>query len=74
MKFSEIVKQASLLLQDAGRVSYRALRVEFDLTDEQLDILKEELIDIQEVAADKNGKMLVWTGDEASPADADTRE
>ena len=37
MKFSKIVKEAIMLLQDAGRVSYRALKVEFDLDDEQLD-------------------------------------
>ena len=66
MKFSEIVKEAVALLQVSGRVSYRALKVEFDLTDDLLDILKEELIDIQEAAVDKDGKMLVWTGDGAA--------
>ena len=46
MKFSEIVEQAKALLQRKERISYRALKLEFDLTDEQLDVLKEELIDI----------------------------
>lgn len=63
MKFSEIVKQAGELLRDSGRISYRALKVEFDLTDDLLDILKEELIEVQELALDKDGKMLVWAGD-----------
>ncbi|MBI3757789.1 MAG: adenylate/guanylate cyclase domain-containing protein, partial [Deltaproteobacteria bacterium] len=36
--------------------------MQFQLDDEQLEVLKEELIDIQEVAADKDGKMLVWAG------------
>ena len=63
MKFSDIIDQASALLQRKGRMSYRALKVEFDLTDDLLDILKEELIDIQEAAVDKDGKMLVWAGD-----------
>ena len=46
MKFSEIVKQAVALLQDSGRVSYRSLKIEFDLSDDHLDALKDELIDI----------------------------
>lgn len=62
MKFSEIIDQASALLQRKGRVSYRALKMEFDLTDEQLDILKEKLIDVQGLAVDRDGKMLVWVG------------
>ena len=66
MKFSEIVEQASDLLRRKGRISYRALKVEFDLTDDLLDILKEELIDIEELAVDKDGKMLVWKGDGAT--------
>ena len=65
MKFSEIVKQASDLLRMSGRISYRALKVEFDLTDDLLDILKEELIDAKQLAIDKDGKILVWTGDDA---------
>ena len=70
MKFSDIIDQARALLQRTGRMSYRALTVEFDLTEDLLDILKEELIDIQEVAVDREGKMLVWTGERASPATA----
>ena len=62
MKFSEIIKQASDLLQQRGRLSYRTLRMEFGLDDEQLDVLKEQLIDIEELAVDKDGKLLVWTG------------
>ncbi len=38
------------------------LQLQFQLDDEQLAALKEELIDIQELAADKDGKMLVWQG------------
>ncbi len=55
MRFSEIVKEASALLQDAGRMTYRALKLEFDLDDERLDVLTDELMDAQEVAADKDG-------------------
>src|SRR6266540_2064164 len=65
MKFSEVVAQTLAWLQREGRVSYRALRLEFDLTADVLDTLKEELIEVKELAVDKDGKMLVWVG--ASP-------
>ena len=64
MKFSETVDQASALLERTGRVSYRALQRDFDLDEDTLEDLKAELIDIREVAVDKDGKMLVWIGKE----------
>jgi hypothetical protein len=57
VKFSEIVDQAGDLLRCKGRITYRALKLEFDLSDEQLEVLKEELIDAQELARDKDGKL-----------------
>ena len=66
MKFSEIVEQASDLLQRKGRISYLALQMEFDLSDKQLEALRMELIEVHEVAADKDGKMLIWRGDGAA--------
>ena len=72
MKFSDIVDQASSLLQRKGRVTYRALKLEFDLDDEQLDVLKDELIEAQELAVDRDGKMLVWNGDGAATATSPT--
>jgi hypothetical protein len=66
MKFSEIIEQAKALLQRQGRITYRSLKREFDLEDEALEDLKFELIDGQELAVDKDGKMLVWAGSLAS--------
>jgi class 3 adenylate cyclase/predicted ATPase len=63
MKFSEIVKQAVTLLQESQRVTYRALKREFNLDDEALEDLKSELIDGRRVAADEEGKVLVWRGE-----------
>jgi hypothetical protein len=60
MKFSEIVKQAVTLLQESQRITYRALKLEFDLNEEQLVALKEELIKAVQVARDENGEVLVW--------------
>src|SRR5207249_9376617 len=67
MKFFELVDQVMALLQREGRVSYRALKLEFELNDETFEALKEEIIDIKGLATDKDGKMLVWTGN-AAPA------
>ena len=63
-----MVDQVAALLQKHGRTTYRALKLEFDLDDERLDVLKEELIDARELAVDKDGKMLVWAGDGAPTA------
>src|SRR5262245_54947879 len=62
MKFSEVVGHTIAWLQREGRVSYRALKREFDLDDEYIEDLKVELIDTKELAIDKEGKMLVWIG------------
>ena len=42
MKFSEILSEAKEWLQREGRLSYRALKLEFAVSDEHLDALKEE--------------------------------
>jgi class 3 adenylate cyclase len=44
-------------------VSYRALRVQFNLDDEALEALRTELIEVHQIAVDQAGTMLVWTGD-----------
>ena len=62
MKFSEVVAQTLAWLQRDGRISYRALKREFDLDDEYLEDLKEELIEAKRLAIDENGKVLVWIG------------
>src|SRR5262245_19782757 len=62
MTFDEIVAEIIDLLQRQGRVSYGALRRRFALDEAYLQDLKDELIDAQELAIDKDGKMLVWVG------------
>ena len=63
MDLYAVVDQVAALLQKHGRATYRALRLQFKLDDEYLEALKEELIGAREIAVDKDGKMLVWTGD-----------
>jgi hypothetical protein len=65
MTFDEVLTQALELLKRQGRVSYRALKMRFDLDDEYLDVLKEELLYVHPVRDDE-GRGLVWTGDTAS--------
>jgi hypothetical protein len=49
MKFSEVVGHTIAWLQREGRVSYRALKREFDLDDEYIEDLKVELIDTKDL-------------------------
>src|SRR5262247_1656361 len=67
MTFYEMLEQVIILLQRHGRLSYRALKVQFELDDDRLDLLKAELIDIQHVARDQDERMLVWTGRTETP-------
>jgi class 3 adenylate cyclase/predicted ATPase len=67
--FYERLEAVVALLRRHGRVSYRALVREFDLDDAFLADLKVELIDVQHLARDEDGKVLVWAG-EATPAHA----
>ena len=62
MNFYSVVDQAIALLRQRGRVTYRALKRQFALDDEALEDLKEELIYGQRLAADEDGRVLVWTG------------
>ena len=64
MDILEVLEQVRELLQKKGRVSYRILKRQFALDDEALDDLKYELIEVDEFATDKDGKMLVWIGTE----------
>ena len=62
MTFDEILTQVIALLQREGRVSYRALKVRFNLDDDHLEAVKDELIEAKQLAVDERDKVLVWTG------------
>jgi hypothetical protein len=62
MTFDDILDQAIALLQRRQRVTYRTLKRQFDLGDDVLEDLKEELIYGQRLAMDEGGRVLVWTG------------
>ena len=62
MTFEEILDQAIAMLQRRGRLTYGALKRQFQLDDAALEDLKDELIEGQRLAVDEDGRVLVWTG------------
>src|SRR5712691_6472837 len=70
MDLYEVIDHVASLLQQRGRLTYRTLKLQFHLDEEQLAALTEELIDGQRLARDENGKVLVWAG--ASPVPSST--
>src|SRR5215471_1607333 len=78
MTFDDILDQILDLLRRQGRVSYWALKRRFDLHDDDIAGLKDEIITAQRLAVDEDGKVLVWTGEAVSapatvPAQAQDR-
>lgn len=61
MGFLEKVEQTKAYLREHGRVSLRALALEFGLDDDALGALVLELADVQRVAA-REGEVLTWRG------------
>jgi class 3 adenylate cyclase/tetratricopeptide (TPR) repeat protein len=68
MTFEEVVDQATAMLQRRGRVAYGLLKRHFNLDDDALQDLKEELIYGQQLAADEDSLVLVWTGATGPPS------
>jgi class 3 adenylate cyclase/tetratricopeptide (TPR) repeat protein len=66
MDFYALLDQVLDLLRQRRRVTYRALKRQFDLDDAVLEDLKAEIIEAHRLAVDEDGKVLVWTG-EAAP-------
>ncbi len=61
-EFDAILARVLSLLQQEGRVSYRALKLRFNLNDDYIAALKDEIIEVKQQAIDRNGTVLVWTG------------
>jgi predicted ATPase/class 3 adenylate cyclase len=67
MTFEALLAQILAVLQHERRVSYRALKRRFNLTDDDLADLHDELIAAKQLARDEDGKVLVWTGGPTAP-------
>jgi hypothetical protein len=48
----EGIDQVEALLQKHGRVSYRSIKLQFALNEEQLETVNDELIEVRELAVD----------------------
>jgi class 3 adenylate cyclase len=66
MDFTALRTQVIALLQGEGRVAYRALKLQFQLDDDTLEALKDDLIYAKRLAMDEEGRVLVWTGGTSS--------
>jgi hypothetical protein len=70
MDFYALLDQVIDLLRQRGRFTYRALKLQFKLDDEHLEVLKDELIKAQRMAVDENGDVLVWSGGASMPPES----
>jgi hypothetical protein len=72
MTFEEVLDQAVAMLQRRGWITYRTLKLQFQLDDETLEALKDELL-FSHPVVDQEGRGLVWTGEtEAKPESVST--
>src|SRR5262249_7017593 len=60
MDFEEVLKEVVWRLVTEGRISYRRIKLSFGLDDDGLEELRRELIGLKRLAADVEGKLLVW--------------
>ena len=67
MDFYAVLDQVVALLQRRGRVTYSALKLQFHLDDEQLAVLKDELLYAHPQVVEDAGRGLRWTDDTAAP-------
>ena len=74
MDYDDVLAKVIDLLQRDKRVPYRALKVRFQLDDDTLEALKDDLIYAKRLAEDENARLLVWIDDAAtSQAPASTQ-
>jgi len=69
MDFDALLAQVRQLLHRQGRVSYRALKLRFNLDDEALAALKDEIIYAERVARDEEDRVLAWVGEADTTAE-----
>src|SRR5918997_5967238 len=70
MDFYEVLAQIIGLLRQRGRVSYQALKRQFDVDDAYLADLKNELLYVYPQVVEDEGRGLVWTSETAEASTA----
>src|SRR5215510_16204631 len=71
MTFEEILDQALDMLRRRGRVTYRTLQRQFQLDEDALSDLKDELLFAHPQVHDEAGRGLVWIGDTGTAPSVD---
>jgi class 3 adenylate cyclase/tetratricopeptide (TPR) repeat protein len=66
MDYDAVLAQVLALLQQEQRLSYRVLKLRFQLDDDTLEALKEDLIYAKKLAMDEDNRVLVWAGEQTS--------
>ncbi len=66
MEFYALLDRVVDLLRLRGRVSYRALKIQFNLDDNAIEALKDEIVYAQQLGVDEDDRVLVWTGEAAA--------
>ncbi len=56
-----MLEQVIELLERHRRVTYRALKRQFDIDDDYVEDLKDEIIKARQLAVEQDGEMLVWS-------------
>jgi class 3 adenylate cyclase len=72
MTFEEILDQAIAMLQRRGRVTYRTLQLQFQLDEDHLAALKDELLYAHPEVRDDAGRGLIWSSDTSTAPTAAT--
>ncbi len=67
MSLYDVLDQVINLLQHRGRVSYRALKREFNLNDDFIEDLKEEIAYVHELAIEADDRGFKWAGETEDP-------
>lgn len=73
MDFYTVLSEVEDLLRSRGRVSYRALKVQYALDDERIGTLREELLYAHPGKVVEDGQGLVWTAGASGTPDAERR-
>jgi hypothetical protein len=66
MDYDAVLAQVLALLQQEQRVAYRVLKRRFQLDDDLLEDLKDDLIYAKKLAVDEDNRVLVWVGEHTS--------
>jgi hypothetical protein len=68
MDYDAVLAQVLALLQQEQRVAYRVLKRRFQLDDDVLEDLKDDLIYAKKLALDEDNRVLVWVGEQPAAA------